>query len=535
MTGRDESSSGTQPAPEIGDGPGRGSPGLQALAAILMVVVITVMVNYLSARHYARADWTAEKYFTLSEKTINVVKALQKPVEITVFMSAASALYADVKEILSRYRSHSTLIKVEYVDPDIDEARFMLLQKKYNIRSGTLPDGRQISEQVIVVASGDQVKFITPDDMTEFDFDSDPYASAPTMKSFKAEEQITSAILGITETESLKICFTTGHGEWNVERYDERGIGHLEELLQRDNYKIESIPLSDKKKVPDECRLLVIAGPERPFSESDADKVDVYFKGGGNLLVFLDPIVDGTKFVPTGLEKVLRRVGIDVRSAIVVESDESRLLPVSGVGMETFITKDYGEHPIVGPLEGIETLLRIALPLSASGAPSGKGAVPLLKTSEASWGETDLDDVATGQEPEMGDDDIPGPVTLGFAAQLPAFENKGPEGGEEEGMGGPDKEKKKPARGRIVVFGDSDMLHADLFGQLTLVNQEIVMGSMAWLTERPALISIAPKNPENVKLTLSDAQMKTVFFWIVVNMPVLAIILAVVVWWRRRK
>lgn len=532
MTGKDESAGRTIPASDQADGPGRGSPALQALAAILMVVVITVMVNYLSARHYARADWTTEKYYTLSQKTINVVKALKKPVEVTVFMSAASALYADVKEILSRYRSHSSLIKVEYVDPDIDEARFMLLQKKYNIRSGTLADGRQISEQVIVVASGDQVKFITPDDMTEFDFDTDPYASAPTMKSFKAEEQITSAILGITEAEALKICFTTGHGEWSVERYDERGIGHLEELLQRDNYRIESIALSDKKKVPDDCRLLVIAGPERPFPESDGDKVDAYFRAGGNLLVFLDPIVDGTKFVPTGLEKVLRRVGVDVRGAIVVESDESRLLPVSGVGMETFITKDYGDHPIVQPLEGIETLLRIALPLSASGT----GPRPLLKSSEASWGETDLENVATGQEPKMGDGDIPGPVTLGFAAQLPAFADKGADqGGEGEEPEEPGKEKKKPARGRLVVFGDSDMIQADLFGQLTLVNQEIVMGSMAWLTERPALISIAPKNPENIKLTLTDAQMKTVFFWIVVNMPVLAIILGVVVWWRRRK
>jgi hypothetical protein len=264
--------------------------------------------------------------------------------------------------------------------------------------------------------------------------------------------------------------------------------------------------------------------------------VDAYFKAGGNLLVFLDPIVDGTKFVSTGLEKVLARVGIDVRSAIVVESDESRLLPVSGVGMETFITKDYGDHPIVAPLEGIETLLRIALPLSASGAPPGKGPVPLLKSSEASWGETDLDDVATGKEPEMGDDDIAGPVTLGFAAQLPAFADKGADmPADEEAPEAPEKKEKKPARGRLVVFGDSDMLHSDLFGQLTLVNQEIVMGSMAWLTERPALISIAPKNPENVKLTLTDAQMKTVFFWIVVNMPVLAIILGVFVWWRRRK
>lgn len=518
-----------------GKSPTQRSAGVQALTAILMIIVITVMVNYLAGRHYRRADWTAEKYYTLSQKSINVLRGLKKPVEITVFMSSASPLFGDIKEIISRYKSYAPNLKVEYVDPDIDAARFQLLQKKYKIRSGVLPDGRQISEQVIVVTSGQQVKFITPDEMTEFDFDENPYASAPIMKGFKAEEQLTSAILGITETQSIKVCFTTGQGEWSVDRYDERGIGHIEELLLRDNYKVESLKLSEKKKIPQSCSLLVIAGPERPFKETDAVKVEKYLAGGGNLLIFLDPIIDGIKFVPTGLEQVLRKAGIDTRNAIIVESDESRLLSVSGVGMETFVTKDYGHHPISEPLEGLETLFRIVMPLSASGT---GGVVPtaLVQTSEESWGETSLENVATGEEPGMEEGDLEGPLTIGFAAILPKFAT--PEGrdfdeeGIEENL--PEK-KKKEAKGRLVVFGDSDMIHADLFGQLTLVNQEITMGSMAWLTQRPALISIAPKNPENVRLNLTDAQMKTIFYWIFINIPLLAIIIGVVVWWRRRK
>jgi hypothetical protein len=524
MTGPDDKETRPRPA----DAPH--APALTALAAILLAAVAAVMINYLAARHYKRSDWTAGSYYTLSQKTVNVLKGLARPVEITVFISASSPLYPDIREIISRYRSVTPKIKTEFVDPDIDEARFQLLQKKHNIRSGTLSDGTKISEQVIVVSSGDQVKFVTPEDMTEYEFEADPYASEPSLKSFKAEEALTAAILGLTETASTTICFSTGHGEWAVDRYDERGIGHIEELLKRDNYAVESVQLSEKKIVPQTCKLLVIAGPERPFNESDALKVETYFKGGGNLLVFLDPIVDGTRFVPTGLEKVLQVAGVDVRNAIVVESDESKLLPVSGVGMETFISRDYGEHPITAPLEGVDTIFRIALPLSASGT-GGVTPAPLVRSSASSWGETDLESVATGEAPEKGDDDIQGPVTLGFAATLPSLAPGG--GADEKSEEG--KDKKKEARGRIVVFGDSDMLYSDFFGQLTLVNQEIVLGSVAWLTERPALISIAPKNPENVKLTLTDAQMKTVFFWLVINLPLIAIIAGVLIWWRRRK
>ncbi len=61
------------------------------------------------------------------------------------------------------------------------------------------------------------------------------------------------------------------------------------------------------------------------------------------------------------------------------------------------------------------------------------------------------------------------------------------------------------------------------------------MASIAWLVERPALISIPPKKPENVRLTLTEAQITSIFFWIIVNLPLIAIVAGVLVWWRRRK
>jgi len=509
-------------------------------ASILLFAIIVVMLNYIASRHYKRFDLTKEKYYTLSPKTINIIRNLSANIDITVFMSMTSNLIGDVKEILSRYKSFSPKIKVEYVDPDIDSARFELLQKKYGIRSGTLPDGREISEQVIVVSAGDRVKFITPGDMTEYDFGEDPYASSPTLKKFKAEEQITSAILSITEKEQTHICFTKGHGEWEIEKADKKGIGHIEEILKRDNFKVDSFSLQEKPKIPAACKLLVVAGLERPFSEKDASKIEIYVREGGNLLLFLDPVIDSGKFIPLGLEKVLAMGGIETKNAIVVENDESRLLPVSGVGMETFVTSDYGEHQITKPIEGIPSLFRIAIPLNSFNK-EGVSAVALVKTSEKSWGETDLEKAGSGETPEKSQEDIPGPIVLGYAVQTQVSEEtkmqkedkeNGEKGKDEEEK---DKKKEKEARGRIVVFGDSDMLSQELFSQLTLANQELVVDSIAWLTERQSLISIPPKNPENVRLNLTNSQMNTILFWIFINMPAIVIACGIIIWWRRRK
>ena len=529
----------TEPGKKQKDPPaGAGAPkeypesaiGASATAAIFLAVIIVFMLNYLAGRHYKRLDWTAEKYYTLSPKTIGILKALKSPVQVTAFISTASELYGDIKELLTGYQSHTRMLEVEFVDPDIDYARFELIQKKHKIRNRVLPDGREVAEQFIIISSGsgERVQFVTPEDITEYAFDEDPYGSAPSLKSFKAEQELTSAILSVTETESLKICFLTGHGEWSVDRYDERGIGHIESLLRRDNYGIESFSLGDRKKIPAACRLVVIAGPERPYTETEANKIEKYFTGGGNLLIFIDPIVDGTRFVDTGLEKVLAKAGIDARKAIIVESDESRLLPISGVGMETFLTADYGDHDIVLPLEGLASLFRIVTPLSRSGK-GDASPTALVRTSEQSWGETDLEDAASSEEPEKEDSDIAGPLTLAFASVLPKF-RQAPED--------PDptvKKKKEESKGRLVVFGDSDMLQADLFDQLTFCNLELVLGSIAWLTERLTLISIAAKNPENVKLNFTNTQMRMISAWILLIMPFLAIIVGIVIWLRRRK
>ncbi|MFH1435794.1 MAG: GldG family protein [Pseudomonadota bacterium] len=517
--------------------PGPGMPkqypesavGANAAAAIFLAVIIVFMLNYLADRHYKRLDWTAEKYYTLSPKTANILEALKSPVQVTVFISTASELYGDIKELLSGFESHTQMLDVEYVDPDINYARFELIQKKHKIRNGVLPDGREVAEQFIIISSGERVQFVTPEDITDYEFDADPYGSAPSLKSFKAEQELTSAILSVTEAESLKICFLTGHGEWSVDRHDERGIGHIESLLRRDNYGTEALSLSDKKKIPASCRLVVIAGPERPYTETEANKIEQYFTGGGNLLVFIDPIVDGTRFVDTGLEKVLAGAGIDARKAIIVESDESRLLPVSGVGMETFVTADYGDHDIVVPLAGLASLFRIVTPLSRSGK-GDASPVPLVRTSGQSWGETDLEDAASSEEPQKEDSDIAGPLTLAFASILPGFKQA-----PEDPDPSVNTEKKEEAKGRLVVFGDSDMLQADLFEQLTFCNLELVLGSIAWLTKRPSLISIAAKNPENVKLNFTNTQMRMISLWILLVLPLLAVIAGIVIWLRRRR
>ncbi len=54
---------------------------------IALVVAIFLIANYFGWKYHQRLDWTGDKIYTLSEKSTKVLEALDKDVEVVVFMS----------------------------------------------------------------------------------------------------------------------------------------------------------------------------------------------------------------------------------------------------------------------------------------------------------------------------------------------------------------------------------------------------------------------------------------------------------------
>jgi hypothetical protein len=57
---------------------------------------------------------------------------------------------------------------------------------------------------------------------------------------------------------------------------------------------------------------------------------------------------------------------------------------------------------------------------------------------------------------------------------------------------------------------------------------------VAWLTKKTQLVAVGPKQPEHVRLTLTDGQLRSAFWMSIVGMPLCGILLGTCVWWRRR-
>ena len=88
---------------------------------------------------------------------------------------------------------------------------------------------------------------------------------------------------------------------------------------------------------------------------------------------------------------------------------------------------------------------------------------------------------------------------------------------------------KKP---RVVLVGNSRFAANGALGNAG--NANFLLNSIHWLTGSEKQIGIAPKTPEQASLSLTQSQVRRIGLFSVFGLPVLAILLGVFVWYRRR-
>lgn len=476
----------------------------RALVEIALCLTIVAGVNYLSSRHWLRGDWTAGRTFALSDKTTQLVRSLDKDVDVIVFMvprgSDANDLYGDVRELLERARRLSPRLHVDFVDIDREPARLKTVGKRYGISGDDLEDG------VIVVAAGDQSKFITREQLADYDWAAAEPGRPPPMKAWKGEQALDAALLAVTDERAPNVCFVGGHGEPAIDGFGPDDYGDFAEELKRDHQAPRTISLD--RGVPADCDVTVLAAPDRPLPKPDVVEIDRLLERGGRLLVLQGPTFDDkvTRFVDVGIEETLERWGASLRRDVVV--DEPRL---RGSAVAFAVAEGYGDHPITSRLMHHRTLWSDVREVRAAPKP-GLDAREIVHTSENGWGETDLGIFrATAELRYDAGQDVKGPISIGVAVERTDGTGKG---------------------ARLVVFGSSELASN---GALPAgYNGDLLLNAIEWLEHREPRIAVGPRPTEHVRLTLDDAQLARVLWLCVIGLPLFVLLLGGGVWWVRR-
>ena len=303
----------------------------------------------------------------------------------------------------------------------------------------------------------------------------------------------------------------------------------LSEALRLDNFAVDTIVLAQTDSVPADASVVIIAGPTIDYLPSEIELLRDYLEAGGKALFLLDPPSDPETTDQAALLSLAAEWGISVGDDVVIDS--SGVGQLLGADVTVPVAASYPPHPITENF-GLLT----AFPLARSVRPesvgtTGRVAQTFIETSERSWAETDMAELASG-EVSPGGDDTEGPISIGAAVSV-AVEREDPSGILADDDAAETADEDEPTlEARVAVIGDSDFATNGVLG--IQGNRDLALNTIDWLAQQENLISIRPRQPEDRRITLTADQQWRVQVMTLFMIPAVVIGLGLLTWYRRR-
>ncbi len=447
--------------------------GANATVMTIVFLAILVLVNIIAMRNHKRWDLTATGEFSLSQQTIQIIDTIDQPVQIIGFFPKDNPMYQEqqdeVASKLKEYTSRSKHISYRVVDPDVD----IITTQNYAISSyGT-----------IVFESGENRQKLFAHD----------------------EQDITGALLKVTQEEATTIYFLTGHRERTIDGFDQKDYGDVKSMLQQDNFNVEAINLVITDTIPLDNSVLVVADPQDPLQPNEEDIIADYVAQGGRLMVLGNPLN------PAPLQGLFDTIGLTWNDDVIIDQQSEMGNPLAPAVV------DYPFHTITKDLQQIPTLFATVRTISQVGsAPSELTISPIVQSSERSQAATDFSEDG---EIRPSQTDAKGPLSFGYA-----IEGAINAGGAESAQ----------ADARIVVIGDADFASNSYTRTPGIANAGLFHNAIAWLAAQEELISLPEKEQVDRSLFLDKDQSNFVFYSSTLGLPLLVLIGGLVIWLRRR-
>ncbi|HEY9159411.1 GldG family protein [Candidatus Binatus sp.] len=453
--------------------------GANAVIYSAAYIGLLVAINYISTLHHTRLDLTAEKVYSLSSQSVNVVKGLQKPLKFYGFFQGGDSPAA--RELYETFAYYSPKLTYELVDPD----KHPELAERFKV---------SVMGTTHLQYGGDNGEGTNVTELTE--------------------EALTNAIIRATRSSKKVVEFLDGHGEADPDDAGaQSGYGTVKKDLEGEGYEVRKLELAQLPKVPDDANLVVVAGPIKPLGQHEIDSLNDYLKQGGRMIAMYRPQRPDNPIDEAAMVKLAGDWGVKVGNDIVVDQ-VVRLFEGPALGLNP-IVQTYGEHPITKDFKQ-RTVFPMARSLSAEpNLKPGLTVTPIAKTSDTSWAEVDLDTLFRQQKAELTAKDTRGPIAVVMAVDGNL---------EQFGLGKGDA--------RMVVFGSTEF--ADNQYATQFFNRDFFVNSADWLTGEENSISIRPRSIRASRFRLTTGQFSIVFAFAVLLLPEMLLIAGIVVWWERR-
>lgn len=311
----------------------------------IYVLLVLIFLNIVAHRSGVQWDFTEDRRFTLAPTTRELVRALNEPVTIEVYLTGDfpaifTSLEKQTQNFLTRFSRINPNIMVRYENPSIGSVEQVNKRREEFVNQGLAPVRLSIrdesTEKLIfpyaLIQFGMKKVYVN---LLESERAGIPNEETVARSVEQLEYKFASGLMRLFQEKKKNIIFTTGHGELTpAETADwENGL--------RAYFNTTRVDLDSLTHIPGEIDVVVIAQPEEPFSEKDKFKLDQYLMRGGRLMFLLDKmrvsedsLMTRGHFVSTdydlNLDDLLFKYGVRLQSNLILSLDNTRRPMVVG-------------------------------------------------------------------------------------------------------------------------------------------------------------------------------------------------------------
>lgn len=265
-------------------------------AWLLLALVLLIGINWVASVWHTRLDFTNEKRFTLSSSTKKLLKNIDEPVRIDVFLkgnypSGFKKLASSTDDLLREFKEIAgNKLQYHFISPEdevegtaVKYADTLSAMGLYPINlTSQLKEGQQ-QQLVYPYALVHYKEAIYPVKIYQ---GKSPLINPQELNSSEAmlEYKVIDAISKITQKEKPVVAYATGNGEPST---DYRIYDLMENVLSPD-YQVFTFDLNTQPIIPAEFTTLIIVKPTSAFNDEEKLKLDQYIMNGGKILMFID-------------------------------------------------------------------------------------------------------------------------------------------------------------------------------------------------------------------------------------------------------
>ena len=330
----------------------------------------------------------------------------------------------------------------------------------------------------------------SPQKAQEFGVTSDPslYIEAEGGKRERiadpTEENITNAIHRSLSAKDKYIYVLAGHGEATIDdtqKTDMKSLTILKESLEKEVYKVFPLILKETGKIPEDASAIIIAGPTSKYYPKEIEIIENYLKNGGKAL-----ILTGSEF-PKENKNFFNKYGFTIEDGYVYDKSSNML------GVEPSIAVILAVTPseITTGFQNLKDMyfMPMSSAFSYTEQKDGINVIPVINTTA----QCILKDSKRPEEDNT--------YTVGLTIERHVKDS--------------DKIEK------LVVLGSSLMAGRSIIsnGQ----NLNLLLNSVAWLTDEKNLIEIRAKDEVFEPLNLTPNESAQFMFKTVIMFPILII------------